>query len=286
MVLLNKQLYLTWLNQAITLVNHAIISVCFIQKSHLQHIVFVVEQLLSVSFSVSLCIQRACKGFSLALSQPLALWNRLGSYTTEILHFFSSACHYFCWRSISGLKSVSENPQHATTPWIFDLAVQQAVWRCSLSDVLQTFCVGDLVSEIQTLYIFFFFPSVSLSSSPSACLSPASRSCFQTASVWSLNFEDVSPVPTVQRLTCLTLFLIFILFLLAEAWMQLFTTTASHHSWPHSSQCVFPPSPSLSLYLLLYSERFFVRLNKSGLPKSPEKTERQCTLFVVSGAVV
>uniref|UniRef100_A0A8D3DVX5 Dedicator of cytokinesis 4b n=1 Tax=Scophthalmus maximus TaxID=52904 RepID=A0A8D3DVX5_SCOMX len=29
-------------------------------------------------------------------------------------------------------------------------------------------------------------------------------------------------------------------------------------------------------------ERFFVRLNKSGLPKSPEKTERQCTLFVVS----
>uniref|UniRef100_A0A8D0ACU9 Dedicator of cytokinesis 4b n=1 Tax=Sander lucioperca TaxID=283035 RepID=A0A8D0ACU9_SANLU len=30
------------------------------------------------------------------------------------------------------------------------------------------------------------------------------------------------------------------------------------------------------------SERFFVKLNKSGLPKSPEKTERQCTLFVVS----
>uniref|UniRef100_A0A8C1NT93 Dedicator of cytokinesis 4 n=1 Tax=Cyprinus carpio TaxID=7962 RepID=A0A8C1NT93_CYPCA len=30
------------------------------------------------------------------------------------------------------------------------------------------------------------------------------------------------------------------------------------------------------------SERFFVRLNKQGLPKSPEKTERQCTLFVVS----
>uniref|UniRef100_A0A8D3BDU7 Dedicator of cytokinesis protein 4 n=1 Tax=Scophthalmus maximus TaxID=52904 RepID=A0A8D3BDU7_SCOMX len=28
------------------------------------------------------------------------------------------------------------------------------------------------------------------------------------------------------------------------------------------------------------SERFFVRLNKSGLPKSPEKTERQCTLFL------
>lgn len=46
---------------------------------------------------------------------------------------------------------------------------------------------------------------------------------------------------------------------------------------PFISVCV----PSL-LSLLLYSERFFVKLNKSGLPKSPEKTERQCTLFVVS----
>uniref|UniRef100_A0A3B3DJP4 Dedicator of cytokinesis 4b n=1 Tax=Oryzias melastigma TaxID=30732 RepID=A0A3B3DJP4_ORYME len=32
------------------------------------------------------------------------------------------------------------------------------------------------------------------------------------------------------------------------------------------------------------SERFFVRLNKNGLPKSPEKTERQCTLFVDLGS--
>uniref|UniRef100_A0A673JR81 Dedicator of cytokinesis protein 4-like n=1 Tax=Sinocyclocheilus rhinocerous TaxID=307959 RepID=A0A673JR81_9TELE len=32
------------------------------------------------------------------------------------------------------------------------------------------------------------------------------------------------------------------------------------------------------------SERFFVRLNKQGLPKSPEKTERQCTLFVDLGS--
>ncbi|KTG32872.1 hypothetical protein cypCar_00003947 [Cyprinus carpio] len=31
-------------------------------------------------------------------------------------------------------------------------------------------------------------------------------------------------------------------------------------------------------------ERFFVRLNKQGLPKSPEKTERQCTLFVDLGS--
>ncbi|XP_026880343.2 dedicator of cytokinesis protein 4 isoform X2 [Electrophorus electricus] len=32
------------------------------------------------------------------------------------------------------------------------------------------------------------------------------------------------------------------------------------------------------------SERFFVRLNKQGLPKSPERTERQCTLFVDLGS--
>ncbi|GAA6088469.1 dedicator of cytokinesis protein 4 isoform X1 [Tachysurus ichikawai] len=34
------------------------------------------------------------------------------------------------------------------------------------------------------------------------------------------------------------------------------------------------------------SERFLVRLNKQGVPKSPEKTERQCTLFVVSALMV
>lgn len=39
---------------------------------------------------------------------------------------------------------------------------------------------------------------------------------------------------------------------------------------------------TVSLSFSLCSERFFVRLNKQGLPKSPEKTERQCTLFVVS----
>ncbi|XP_029102981.1 dedicator of cytokinesis protein 4 isoform X4 [Scleropages formosus] len=32
------------------------------------------------------------------------------------------------------------------------------------------------------------------------------------------------------------------------------------------------------------SERFFVRLNKQGVPKSPEKTEKQCTLFVDLGS--
>lgn len=51
-----------------------------------------------------------------------------------------------------------------------------------------------------------------------------------------------------------------------------FCATPGRRSWPRSSLSV-----SLS-----YSERFFVRLNKSGLPKWPEKTERQCTLFVVS----
>ncbi|XP_030633164.1 dedicator of cytokinesis protein 4b [Chanos chanos] len=32
------------------------------------------------------------------------------------------------------------------------------------------------------------------------------------------------------------------------------------------------------------SERFFVKLNKNGVPKCPEKTERQCTLFVDLGS--
>uniref|UniRef100_A0A671Y8T4 Dedicator of cytokinesis 4b n=1 Tax=Sparus aurata TaxID=8175 RepID=A0A671Y8T4_SPAAU len=41
-------------------------------------------------------------------------------------------------------------------------------------------------------------------------------------------------------------------------------------------------SPSCVPFLC--SERFFVKLNKSGLPKSPEKTERQCTLFVDLGS--
>uniref|UniRef100_A0A672P551 Dedicator of cytokinesis 4 n=1 Tax=Sinocyclocheilus grahami TaxID=75366 RepID=A0A672P551_SINGR len=52
--------------------------------------------------------------------------------------------------------------------------------------------------------------------------------------------------------------------------------------FPYASWCVCGEPDSLSLSFCLCSERFFVRLNKQGLPKSPEKTERQCTLFVVS----
>lgn len=35
--------------------------------------------------------------------------------------------------------------------------------------------------------------------------------------------------------------------------------------------------------LLSRSERFFLRLNRNGLPKAPDKPERHCSLFVVSG---
>uniref|UniRef100_A0A8C3H1Y9 Dedicator of cytokinesis 4 n=1 Tax=Corvus moneduloides TaxID=1196302 RepID=A0A8C3H1Y9_CORMO len=35
-------------------------------------------------------------------------------------------------------------------------------------------------------------------------------------------------------------------------------------------------------YLFSYSERFFLRLNRNGLPKCPEKPERHCSLFVVN----
>uniref|UniRef100_A0A8C5NSY1 Dedicator of cytokinesis 4 n=1 Tax=Junco hyemalis TaxID=40217 RepID=A0A8C5NSY1_JUNHY len=37
-------------------------------------------------------------------------------------------------------------------------------------------------------------------------------------------------------------------------------------------------------YLFSYSERFFLRLNRNGLPKCPEKPERHCSLFVVSSS--
>eukprot|EP00069_Balaena_mysticetus_P012062 bmy_07350T0 len=32
------------------------------------------------------------------------------------------------------------------------------------------------------------------------------------------------------------------------------------------------------------SERFFLRLNRNGLPKAPDKPERQCSLFVDLGS--
>uniref|UniRef100_A0A8C8H1R2 Dedicator of cytokinesis 4b n=1 Tax=Oncorhynchus tshawytscha TaxID=74940 RepID=A0A8C8H1R2_ONCTS len=51
------------------------------------------------------------------------------------------------------------------------------------------------------------------------------------------------------------------------------------HSLSSSIHCPLYLSLSLATY-----ERFFVRLNKNGVPKSPEKTERQCTLFVDLGS--
>lgn len=99
--------------------------------------------------------------------------------------------------------------------------------------------LGIWFSDSSFVFFFSLYPSVSAPSLPVFLLP---RILFQTASVWSSNFEAISPVPDVRRLTFLTLFLIFILFLWAVAWMQLFTMTPSHHSWPHSSQCVSPPS--------------------------------------------
>uniref|UniRef100_A0A8C7JPM8 Dedicator of cytokinesis 4b n=1 Tax=Oncorhynchus kisutch TaxID=8019 RepID=A0A8C7JPM8_ONCKI len=52
---------------------------------------------------------------------------------------------------------------------------------------------------------------------------------------------------------------------------------------PHSLSSSIHCPLYLSLALATY-ERFFVRLNKNGVPKSPEKTERQCTLFVDLGS--
>uniref|UniRef100_A0A8C6UCJ8 Dedicator of cytokinesis 4b n=1 Tax=Neogobius melanostomus TaxID=47308 RepID=A0A8C6UCJ8_9GOBI len=66
---------------------------------------------------------------------------------------------------------------------------------------------------------------------------------------------------------------------------------STHHLFVHMKSLMSANiGEELEVYFHIYdgrenrplSERFFVRLNKSGLPKSPEKTERQCTLFVVS----
>lgn len=69
--------------------------------------------------------------------------------------------------------------------------------------------------------------------------------CFMVSDSFSLKLEDISPVPTVfQLLTFLDITSNLTLFHLAVAWIQLFTMTLSYHSWPHSSQCVFPLSVS------------------------------------------
>nr|XP_043876933.1 dedicator of cytokinesis protein 4b isoform X1 [Solea senegalensis] len=68
---------------------------------------------------------------------------------------------------------------------------------------------------------------------------------------------------------------------------------STHHLFVHVKSLMSANlGEELEVYFHIYdarenrplSERFFVRLNKSGLPKSPEKTERQCTLFVDLGS--
>uniref|UniRef100_A0A8C6U8S2 Dedicator of cytokinesis 4b n=1 Tax=Neogobius melanostomus TaxID=47308 RepID=A0A8C6U8S2_9GOBI len=68
---------------------------------------------------------------------------------------------------------------------------------------------------------------------------------------------------------------------------------STHHLFVHMKSLMSANiGEELEVYFHIYdgrenrplSERFFVRLNKSGLPKSPEKTERQCTLFVDLGS--
>ncbi|TNM91253.1 hypothetical protein fugu_019633, partial [Takifugu bimaculatus] len=68
---------------------------------------------------------------------------------------------------------------------------------------------------------------------------------------------------------------------------------STHHLFVHVKSLVSANlGEELEVFFHIYdgrenrplSERFFVRLNKSGLPKAPEKTERQCTLFVDLGS--
>uniref|UniRef100_A0A3Q3VVY0 Uncharacterized protein n=1 Tax=Mola mola TaxID=94237 RepID=A0A3Q3VVY0_MOLML len=71
------------------------------------------------------------------------------------------------------------------------------------------------------------------------------------------------------------------------------TPASTHHLFVHlKSLMSVNLGEELEVFFHIYdgrenrplSERFFVKLNKSGLPKSPEKTERQCTLFVDLGS--
>uniref|UniRef100_A0A8B9LIR9 Dedicator of cytokinesis 4b n=1 Tax=Astyanax mexicanus TaxID=7994 RepID=A0A8B9LIR9_ASTMX len=66
---------------------------------------------------------------------------------------------------------------------------------------------------------------------------------------------------------------------------------STHHLFVHMKSLMSSNlGEELEVFFFIYdsrenrplSERFFVKLNKNGVPKSPEKTERQCTLFVVS----
>ncbi|KAF0029634.1 hypothetical protein F2P81_018739, partial [Scophthalmus maximus] len=65
---------------------------------------------------------------------------------------------------------------------------------------------------------------------------------------------------------------------------------STHHLFVHVKSLMSANlGEELEVFFHIYDgresrERFFVRLNKSGLPKSPEKTERQCTLFVDLGS--
>ncbi|KAL7827969.1 hypothetical protein AOLI_G00311210 [Acnodon oligacanthus] len=68
---------------------------------------------------------------------------------------------------------------------------------------------------------------------------------------------------------------------------------STHHLFVHMKSLMSSNlGEELEVFFYIYdsreskplSERFFVKLNKNGVPKSPEKTERQCTLFVDLGS--
>lgn len=131
-------------------------------------------------------------------------------------------------------------------------------------------------SVIQIQYIFYF-PSIP---SVSACLFSCLMFCFKISDSVSLKLELLKPslqCPTAQLDIFDIVSNIYSVPVSCGLDAVVYSDSQPSLLTPFISLCVpFPLSPHL------YSERFFVRLNKSGLPKSPEKTERQCTLFVVS----
>ncbi|KAA0720700.1 Dedicator of cytokinesis protein 4 [Triplophysa tibetana] len=71
------------------------------------------------------------------------------------------------------------------------------------------------------------------------------------------------------------------------------TPVSTHHLFVHMKSLMSSNlGEELEVFFFIYdsrenkplSERFFVKLNKNGLPKYPDKSERQCTLFVDLGS--
>ena len=188
--------------------------------------------------------------------------NQPGTYWPEIV--------YYLLHVTILADSVVTGPKHFNaTFWMFYSAAEELHVGPLVDGYASEIQCWGFGSVIQALCIFFLLLYICLGSL-FAHLCPASHSLSHGFGFEAPSLKWCFPCSTFSFDNFLTIFLILSLFL-CLVWHPAITPDLIHLT-------VCP----LLLSLLWYSERFFVRLNKSGLPKSPEKTERQCTLFVVS----